>query len=64
MKRDVIYAAVIGGIVGAILVMAAGSFAPLGAQSQSSQGDFDVITCTKLRVMSADGTRGVMIFCR
>ena len=61
MKRELIYAAVIGGVVGAVLVAAAG-FAPLGAQSESSQGDFDVITCTKLRMMSADGTRGVMIF--
>ena len=62
MKRELIYAAVIGGVVGAVLVAAAGSFAPLAAQSESSQGDFDVITCTKLRMMSADGTRGVMIF--
>ena len=61
MKRDVIYAAIIGGVVGAILAMAAGSFAPLAAQSGSSQGDFDVITCTSLLVKRADGKRGVSI---
>ena len=61
MKRELIYAAVIGGVVGAVLVAAAGSFAPLGAQS-GTDGHFDEITCTDLKVMSPDGTRQVSIF--
>ena len=60
MKRELIYAAVIGGVVGAVLVAAAGSFAPLGAQSQSD-GNFGAITCTSLQVKRADGARGVLI---
>ena len=63
MKRELIYAAVIGGVVGAVLVAAAGLFAPLGAQS-GTDGHFDEITCTDLKVMSPDGTRGVSLFAR
>ena len=51
-RREVLYA-VIGGVVGAVLVMAAGSFTPLGAQSQSDS--FGEITCTGLKVVDSDG---------
>ena len=38
MKRKEALIAVIGGVVGAVLVMAVGSFAPLGAQSDTKFG--------------------------
>ena len=38
MKRDVIYAAIIGGVVGAVLVAAAGSFAQGQARSAKRDG--------------------------
>ena len=56
MKRELIYAAVIGGVVGAVLVMAAGSFSPLGAQSQfQMEGYFDTIVCRYLKVIGTGG---------
>ena len=54
MKRELIYAAVIGGVVGAVLVMAAGSIAPLGAQNEAADAEFGTITCSKL-VVRYDG---------
>ncbi len=54
MKRELIYAAVIGGVVGAILTMVVGSFSPVGAQSQSDVS-FGKITCTELVVENPDG---------
>ena len=60
MKRELIYAAVIGGVVGAVLVAAAGSFAPLGAQSQSD-GNFGKITCSELEVVSPNGKNHVWL---
>ena len=50
MKRDVIYTAIIGGVVGAILAMAAGSFSPLGAQNDVKNAEFRTITCLRLVV--------------
>ena len=50
MKQDAIYAAIIGGVVGAVLVMAAGSFAPLGAQNDVKDAEFGTITCDEVRV--------------
>ena len=55
MKRELIYAAVIGGVVGAVLVMAAGSLAPLGAQNEAADAEFGTITCSKL-VVRYDGS--------
>ena len=55
MKRELIYAAVIGGVVGAVLVMAAGSLAPLGAQNEVADAEFGTITCSKL-VVRYDGS--------
>ena len=54
MKRELIYAAVIGGVVGAVLVMAAGSLAPLGAQNEAAQAEFGTIRCSTL-VVGDDG---------
>ena len=54
MKRELIYAAVIGGVVGAVLVMAAGSFSPLGAQNDVADAEFGTITCRRL-VVRYDG---------
>ena len=63
MKRELIYAAAVGGCVGALMTMALGLVLPLGAQS-GTDGHFDEITCTDLKVMSPDGTRGVSLFAR
>ena len=65
MKRELIYAAVIGGVCRGVL-NGNGNWvclAPLGAQS-GTDGHFDEITCTDLKVMSPDGTRGVSLFAR
>ena len=48
MKRREVLFAVIGGVVGAVLVLAAGAFAPLGAQNEAADAEFDTITCRKL----------------
>ncbi len=61
MKQDAIYAAIIGGVVGAVLVMAAGSFAPLGAQNDVKDAEFGTITCDEVRVRGADGYASVVI---
>ncbi|MDE0043433.1 MAG: hypothetical protein OXT74_15445, partial [Candidatus Poribacteria bacterium] len=50
---------VIGGIVGAVLTMATGSFSPLGAQSQSDS--FREIICTGLTVVDAAGETQVRL---
>ena len=42
MRRKEVLFAVIGGIVGAVLVMAAGSFSPLGAQNEVSRSTLDI----------------------
>ena len=65
MKRELIYAAVIGGCCRGGSGGNGGGFglAPLGAQS-GTDGHFDEITCTDLKVMSPDGTRGVSLFAR
>ena len=47
--------AVIGGVVGAVLTMAAGSLAPLGAQNEVREAEFGTITCRKIKVVDAEG---------
>ena len=56
MKRELIYSAVVGGVVGAVLVMAAGSFSPLRAQNEVADAEFGTITCRRL-VVRYDGIR-------
>ncbi|MDE0301205.1 MAG: hypothetical protein OXN17_21460 [Candidatus Poribacteria bacterium] len=51
-KKEALYA-VIGGIFGAILAMAAGSFSPLSAQNESVNSG--AITCTGLKVVDSEG---------
>lgn len=63
MRRKEVLYAVVGGVVGAVLVIVAGSFSPLGAQSES-KGSFDEITCRKIRVVSSDGKLAVLISSR
>ena len=57
MKRELIYAASVGGCVGALMTMALGWVLPLGAQSESpadwKDGYFNEITCQRLRVVGA-----------
>ena len=60
MTRKEALFAVIGGVVGAVLVMAAGSFAPLGAQNEVADAEFGTITCRELVV--GDSTAAVLIF--
>ena len=61
IKRELVCASVIGGIVGAVLTMAAGSFSPLGAQNEVRDAEFRKITCTGLRVEGADGAIAVTL---
>ena len=61
MRRKEVLFAVIGGIVGAVLTMAAGSFSPLGAQNEVRDAEFRKITCTGLRVEGADGAIAVTL---
>ncbi len=49
-RKEVLCVAVIGGVVGAILVMAAGLIAPLGAQNEVKDAEFGKITCRRLEV--------------
>ena len=51
MRRKEMFCAVIGGMVGVVLVMAMGLFAPLGAQSVED-AVFKSVTCTGLTVVS------------
>ena len=57
MKRELIYAAAVGGCVGALMTMVLGWGLPLGAQSESpadrKDGYFNEITCQRLRVVGA-----------
>ena len=50
MERKEMFCAVIGGIVGAVLTMTAGSFAPLGAQNGVKDAEFGTITCSGIMV--------------
>ena len=56
MKTKEAWYAVIGGCVGAVLTMLAGSFLPLGAQSLSDVS-FGKITCTQLKVTDPGVTK-------
>ena len=53
MKRELIYAAAVGGCVGALMTMALGLVLPLGAQNHPD-GYFRKVTCTQLTVLSPD----------
>ena len=55
MKRELFYAAVVGGCVGGLMIAALGVVLPLGAQSQSD-GHFNEIICQRLRVVGAPFT--------
>ena len=61
MLRKQVLAAVIGGIVGAVLVMAVGTIAPLGAQNEVKDAKFGKITCTELSVVFPNGERAATI---
>ena len=60
MKRREIWYAVVGGFVGAAMVMAVGSFAPLGAQIRSD-GVFSKITCAELELVQPNGKVAVRL---
>ena len=61
MRRNEALYAVIGGVVGAVMVMAAGSLSPLGAQSAVRDVAFGKITCREIRVIDTDGQPLVVI---
>ena len=48
-------AAVIGGVVGAVLVMAVGSFIPGGPQNEVKDAEFGTIRCRKIQLVDSDG---------
>ena len=57
MTRKEGLCAVIGGVAGAVLVIAVGSIAPLGAENEKVDLNAGEITCTRLSVVDEDGTR-------
>ncbi len=59
-KKEVLYA-VVGGVVGAVLVMAAGSFSLLGAHKEGEDAKFGEIICRELKVVRPDGQTAVSI---
>lgn len=59
MQRKEMFYAVIGGIVGAVLTMAAGSFSPLGAQNEVRDAEFRAITCQSIIIKDLGGRVGV-----
>ena len=54
MRRKEVLFAVIGGIVGAVLVMAVGLLSPLGAQNEVKDAEFGTITCRQIWVVNSD----------
>ena len=50
MRKNEVLIAMIGGVAGAILTMAVGSLAPLGAQDEAVDLNVGKITCTGLKV--------------
>ena len=60
-RKEVLLAAVIGGVVGALLVMAMGSITPIGAQNYVKDAEFGEITCRILRVVDHKGKTVVKI---
>ncbi len=59
MKRELIYAAVVGGYVGALMTMMLSWSLPIGAPK--GDATFGEITCTKLNVVNAEGDTKVSI---
>ena len=47
--------AVIGGVVGGVLVMAAGWLSPLGAQNEVRDAKYDSITCRRIWLEGLNG---------
>ena len=60
LRKEVLFA-VIGGIVGAVLVMATGSFSPLGAHNEAVDLDLGYITCRGLTVVDSENNHRVKI---
>ena len=53
MKRELFYAAAVGGCVGALMTMVLGLVLPLGAQNHA-KGYFREVICTQLTVLNPD----------
>ena len=61
MRRKEALYAVIGGVVGAVLVMAAGWLSPLGAQNEARDAEFDTITCRKIWGVDSNGATWILL---
>ena len=61
MRRKEALCAVIGGVAGAVLVMALGSFAPLVAQTEARDAAFGTITCREIRGINEWGVERVSL---
>ena len=64
-RKEVLFAAVVGSLVGAVLTMVCGLFMPFGAQSQSEgapDGVFGTTTCRGMKVVDSEGKLGVLVF--
>ena len=55
MRRNEVLFAVIGGVVGGVLVMAAGWLSPLGAQNEVRDAKYDSITCRRIWLEGLNG---------
>ena len=60
-KKEMLFSAVIGGVIGAVLVTVAGSIAPLGAQNDVKDAVFESITCKRIWVVDEDANLAVSI---
>ena len=63
-KKEVLFAAVIGGVIGAVLVMAVGLIAPLGAQIEVKDAKFGTITCTGINIVDETGSMRITLSSR
>ena len=61
MKTKEAWYAVIGGVVGAVLTMMAGSVVPTGAQDETTGLNVGEITCTGLSVVDAEGNTRIWL---
>ena len=61
MNRKASLYAVIGGVVGVVLTMAVGLFAPLGAQTEVRDAEFESITCRRIWMIDDDSKLAVGI---
>ena len=61
MRKEVIYAAALGGCIGAVLTSLFSLFSPLNAEDTAPDATFNTITCKHLSVIKDDGAPAVSL---